>query len=168
MNLAFLDIDGVLNHELFYRGMSRSKRAKDRPLSEIDRESVLILNGLIKETDVKVVISSTWRKSHTNKQIQGYLDYHGFIGEVIGSTPNFEDNNSVRGNEILRWIKDNEKLIGVPYYDYINFVIIDDDSDMLLWQRNNFVHVDGYCGVTPNQMYRAVRFLKGQATSVGE
>ena len=66
MKIIFLDIDGVLNHEAFYK--ERYERVQNgeklnHPYSEIDSNSVTNLNSLIADTDAKVVISSTWRHS---------------------------------------------------------------------------------------------------------
>ena len=36
---------------------------------------------------------------------------------------------------------------------------IDDDSDMLLWHRENYFQTDSYTGLTPNITYKAARFL---------
>ena len=58
----------------------------------------------------------------------------------------------------MKWIEDNEKLVG-SYYSFNNYVIFDDDSDMLYWQRNNFIHIDGYFGLSPNHCYRAKNIL---------
>lgn len=160
MKIVFLDIDGVLNHELFYRGYSKYPRKTiKRPLDQIDQGSVEILNELVKATEAKIVISSTWRINYSPKEMQGFLEHFGFIGEVIGSTPRCPEKYSVRGNEIMAWIKENEKLIGQDSAYYDQYVIFDDDSDMLYWQRNNFIHVDRYCGITPSNVYQAVKIL---------
>jgi hypothetical protein len=160
MKIIFLDIDGVLNHELFYRGYTKYPRKTiKRPLDQIDQGSVEILNDLIKETGAKVVISSTWRRHYTPEEMQGFLEHFGFKGEVIGSTPIYNQANIVRGNEILGWIRENEKMLG-QYSAYNDrYVIFDDDSEFLYWQRNNFIHIDRYCGLSPSNVYQAVKIL---------
>ena len=65
----------------------------------------------------------------------------------------------VRGNEIHSWIKDNEALTGEAYHDYKNYVILDDDSDMLYWQRNNFVHTSWKKGLTEEEAEKAITIL---------
>ena len=40
-------------------------------------------------------------------------------------------------------------------------VILDDDSDMLYWQRNHYVQCDGECGLSNGVAYRAIRILRG-------
>ena len=44
----------------------------------------------------------------------------------------------------------------------IIFLDIDDDSDMLYWQRNRFMWIDPTCGITANTAYKAGRILKRQ------
>ena len=161
MKIIFLDIDGVLNSELYFRGYCRYPSTTIKhPQNHIDRGAVETLNTLIKNTDAKVVVSSTWRLSYSKEELQGFLNEFGFAGEVIGVTPDYSRAlNTVRGNEILGWIRDNDTLLCKSYDAYAEYVILDDDTDMLFWQRNNFVHVDRYCGITPTIVRKATRIL---------
>ena len=153
--IVFLDFDGVLNHELFYKNADKKGRGL------LDPMSVQILNELTKIENVKVVVSSTYRLSNTTDQLQYILDAFGFVGEVIGKTPSINCNGILRGNEIISWIKDHPiECGGMPYYDYDRYVILDDDSDMLYWQRNNFIHIDRYCGITPTNIFKAKKILQ--------
>ena len=162
MKIIFLDIDGVLNHEKFYKERFEKRYEEGaiaHPYSEIDPESVKNLNTLIEETGAKVVISSTWRHSGLDYCVD-VLNFHGFKGEVIDITPSSRCNMCVRGNEILEWIKKNEKLIG-PYYNFTDYVILDDDSDMLYWQKNNFLLIDRFVGLTMGDVFRSKKILNG-------
>lgn len=150
IKVIFLDIDGVLNHELLVKSRAGKRH-------QLCRNSIKYLNTLIKNTNAKVVVTSTWRKSRTINELQKALDDYGFEGVVIDKT-DVLGSHTVRGNEILKWIKDHEKLVG-PYYKYSNYIILDDDSDMLYWQRNNFICVDGYCGLSPKDIWLAEKIL---------
>ena len=163
MKIIFLDIDGVLNHEAFYK--ERFEKRYDEgaiahPYSEIDPKCVQNLNTLIEETGAKVVISSTWRHSGLD-YCKDVLEFHGFKGEIIDITPTSRCGMCVRGNEILEWIKNNEEAIGARYYNYKEYVILDDDSDMLYWQRNNFILVDRFVGLTKGTIFQAKKILNG-------
>lgn len=121
------------------------------------------LNHIIEKTGAKVVISSTWRKSHSVQELQELLEKVGFIGEIIGRTPslylnkNGEESYTIpRGCEIDCWLKNTFDWDDLAY---VRYVILDDDSDMLFQQRENFFRVDGYCGITPNLAYRVINFL---------
>lgn len=171
MKIIFLDIDGVLNHEAFYKERFEKRYeegAMSYPHSEIDPKSVENLNTLIKETGAKVVISSTWRHSGL-EYCKDVLEFHGFKGEIIDITPSSRCGMCVRGNEILSWIKDNEKKIGQRYYNFTEYVIFDDDSDMLYRQRNNFLLIDRFVGLTKGNVFRAKKILNnGKIKDTGE
>jgi hypothetical protein len=169
MKVIFLDIDGVLNHERFYKERHERRNeegALEHPYSEIDITSVNNLNNLCDETGAKVVISSTWRHSGLG-YCKDVLEKVGFTGEIIDITPTHE--SRLRGLEILDWIKSNEELIGDRYYNFTEYVILDDDSDMLYWQRNNFLLIDRYVGLTMGDVFRAKRILNnGKIINVNE
>lgn len=135
MKILFLDIDGVLNHQLHYQIDTRSV---GYPLSQVSPVSVEHLNKIVAETGCKVVISSTWRHSGID-YCRNVLNECGFKGEIIDITPDIHANWSCRGNEILSWQMNNDKYKYDSYritdHDY---AILDDDSDMLYQQRNNF------------------------------
>ncbi len=156
--LIFLDIDGVLNSRLWY---IRTKGKRD--IEDLDTEAVGFLNSLIKSTDAKVVVTSTWRLNRTVKELQTILNRNGFQGEVIDKTKDLKYGDggqwSVRGNEIHCWMDENATKFGFNQYDFKNYVIFDDDSDMLYWQRNNFIQTDPYVGLTPTDVYKAKKIL---------
>lgn len=171
MKIIFLDIDGVLNHEAFYKERFEKRYeegAMAYPYSEIDPKSVEFLNDLVEKTGAKIVISSTWRHSGL-EYCKDALVFHGFKGEIIDITPNSRCGMCLRGNEILDWIKKNEELIGEPYYNFTEYVILDDDSDMLYWQRNNFLLIDRFVGLTMGDVFRAKKILNnGKILHSGE
>ncbi len=170
MKVIFLDIDGVLNYQLFWKTMRQADRYKGTPKDapdgahDICEEKVKLLNGLIERTGAKVVVSSTWRLGNDAEQLQEVLEYRGFTGEVIGTTMylRFANNDyeySVpRGCEIKAWLEMNKGILGEKITKF-KYVILDDDSDMLYWQRNNYVWIDPYCGLSPNTIYKAERIL---------
>lgn len=170
MKIIFLDIDGVLNHEKFYKERFEKRYEEGSmsyPYSEIDPECVKNLNQLIKDTGAKVVISSTWRHSGL-KYCEDALKFHGFEGEIIDTTPSSRCGMCVRGNEILKWIQDHKDLVG-EYYNFTEYVILDDDSDMLYMQRNNFLLIDRFVGFTMGDVFRAKKILNnGKIVDLGE
>lgn len=169
MKIIFIDIDGVLNHELWYQ----SKERNDRILALGDRDindygdyfspyTMSLLNSLIEKTNAKVVVSSSWRSGRTNEELQELFNDNGFKGDIIGQTPylyfNCEESvgSAPRGAEIKAWFMLNEDIHKNNY----TYVIFDDDTDMLYNQRNNFIHVDSYCGITYNDIFLAIEILK--------
>ena len=144
--IIFLDIDGVMNCELEEEGDSVYSF---KPGYTISKRCLKLLNTLIADTGAKVVISSTWRRGFKLEDFQAKFRGIGFKGEILGFTPTL---GTLRGIEILEWIKTN---IETPYHAYEKYVILDDDSDMLYWQKDNFLLIDGYCGLTDRVVYKA-------------
>lgn len=157
MKIVFLDIDGVLNRQNpdgeleFIEG---SCRRSGRTSHSLSPALINNLNYLTTYTGAKIVVSSTWRLGETLESLQLLLNSVGVTAEVVGVTG--VDNSRIRGVEILQWIKDN---IEDAYYNYKDYVILDDDSDMLLWQKDNFVQTDGLQGLTRGKMWEAINIL---------
>jgi hypothetical protein len=156
--VIFLDIDGVLNSKLWresdkYKDLMKS--GLNRDLCQFDPEAVSLLNDLIAKTNSSIVVSSSWRRGKTIEELQELFDKVKIKGKVIGKTPalyfisDIEDyKKSVpRGNEIKAWIELNHEMFNTKVSD-LKYVILDDDSDMLYWQRNNFVKTNNDVGLT--------------------
>ncbi len=145
MKVIFLDIDGVLNSTRSAVGLGNYPHSLDaKGLALFDPVAVGIVKRLCSETGAKVVISSTWRRQFL----------HGQIGEAlglptIGSTPVHHD--QPRGVEINAWLS---------AHDCDRYVILDDDGDMLLEQRPNFVHVDNWIGLSYADYTNAKKILE--------
>ena len=160
----FLDIDGVTNSQLWFEKLLKHKKTYNNRLDRfvkkyLDPDAIKLLNTLVENTNAKVVISSSHRVSYELKELQEAFKIVGFTGEIIGKTPKlyFVGENGYnysvsRGEEIMAWLRINNAE-NSPY------IIFDDDSDMLLKQRENYFRVDNYCGLTPNLIYRATIFL---------
>jgi hypothetical protein len=149
--IIFLDIDGVLN--TFTDETPRSRY----PLLPRCVEN---LNKIIRETQAKIVVSSTWRfLFKTPKDLEKVLKESGFEGEIFDFTDSLPNYYSVRGNEIKKWLEDHEELLGVPYYDFSSYIILDDDSDMLLEQKDNFIHVNNLIGINITVIKQSLRKL---------
>lgn len=147
--LIFLDVDGVLNHQGQHTGLDHRV---DTPSGVVSAGCVRLLNHITDETGAKLVLSSTWRKDSRFDAIES-LKKGGVTGEFIGTTGSGGD-MSCRGGEIERWLRDNEFS---HFYD--NYIILDDDNDMLLSQAGNYLHVDPAVGLTHNTAYRAINKL---------
>ena len=161
--IIFLDIDGCLNHEMFYRDRhdgTNDAMKREHPLTDIDFLTIGYLNQICLQTGAKVVITSTWRFGRTVESLQEIFVKAGFVGEIIDKTPSLDmsKNYIVRGNEIYKWIQDNEKLVG-SYFEYNDYVILDDDCDILYYQRNNFIHIDKFIGITPQTVVKAINIF---------
>ena len=74
MKIIFLDIDGVLNSDIYYRKVDRSVKDWTR----FDPKAVELINKLIDEFSAKIVVSSTWRFGAV-KQLTSELKKSGLI-----------------------------------------------------------------------------------------
>jgi hypothetical protein len=157
--IIFLDFDGVLNSQLYYK-------TKGKEDVSIDENSVELLNELCSKTDASVVVTSTWRLGRSVEELQLILDKKGFEHRVLDKTLDLRigeyGDSMLRGNEIYQWIKDHEDIIQAKYYGYSSYLILDDDSDMLYWQRNNFICVDPFCGITNKTVFIGKQILLGK------
>jgi hypothetical protein len=161
MKVIFLDIDGVLNCEDAYRSGECEYIEWETPVGTKDHHQSFCswskewLNKLINETDAKIVISSTWRHSGI-EFMQSVWKYENMSGEIIGITPSFRGDikgyTIPRGCEIDHYLKNELKFNHINWdkdtqQEYMNksgvdnYIIIDDDGDMLYGQRHHFVHV---------------------------
>lgn len=182
MKVLFLDMDGVLNSNAYFRSPSyaesRAMRAMgddesygDEWTSMVDNDLVKILNRVIRETGAKVVISSSWRYHRNPDEMQDILDRCGFKGEVIGRTPRALeiDPSSVgappmrmsqlydRGYEILQWLVQNSHLNVAD-----NFAIVDDQWEMTP-VKDHFVRTSMACGITEEDADRLIAILNDDA-----
>lgn len=182
-NIIFLDVDGVLNYQLFYERNYREmvkydgiplykvvkkylkKLVKKNAISRMDyyrsqmcSERMSWLNDLCESTKSAVVLSASMRNSWEVLSLNKIFQACGATFTIISKTGQSE--SRVRGVEIQEWLKDNCMYwFGVNYYDFYRYVIIDDDSDMLLNQQNHFFHTDNYSGLTPNICYKIKNFF---------
>jgi hypothetical protein len=161
MKIIFLDIDGVLNCERAYVNGYCKYVEWTWPDGTKDHHQSFApwckeyLNELIELTGAKIVISSTWRHSGIDF-MRKVWEIEGMKGEIIGITPNFRGDingyNIPRGCEIDYYLEKELNFSHINWdrniqKEYIektgveNYIIIDDDSDMLYGQRNHFVHV---------------------------
>lgn len=151
----FLDVDGVLNSSNYYDRKCKfsiykkllndysEKIAFDA--SEFDPIAVERLNDLIKRTDAKIVLSSSWRH---NSYIEDIFKAVGIIAPIFSTTPYL---GTKRGYEIKAWIDEQPK----PYA----YVIIDDELDMLEEQYPCFIHTDWKTGLTKDNVEQAIKIL---------
>lgn len=156
--IIFLDVDGVLNSWEWFKKLEEESYNEDFISFGINPESVQLLNQIVEKTNAKIVVSSTWRINYF-QDLLNLLDRYDFIGQVIGKTDTSHCYDCLRGNLILKWIKDNQNVIGCNYHEYINYVILDDSSDMLLWQKDNFVQTNVETGLTQKEVDECIRIL---------
>lgn len=158
--IIFLDIDGTISSIPF---LCKGK-------GFIDPECIKKLNKL-KDIDAEIVISSSWGEDADKPLMELGLEI-----PIIGHTEHFHVDWLCRGNEIEKWLcvnfggmctKFGEDREGNPYYkkhysdediDY-EYVILDDDTDFLLGQKDNFIHINEQTGITDEDIEKARNIL---------
>lgn len=131
--VIFLDIDGVLT----------SVRTG---WYNFDIYTIHFLRWLCKKTGAKIVISSTWRYNHNYKFWKPIFDE--FLHDDY-KTPNFMDAEfagmkETRGCEIQTWLNKHPEIE--------QYLILDDDSDMLESQIPSFIKTDQLEGLLFSHM----------------
>lgn len=138
----FLDIDGVLNNSgdiaqmglKEYREFANEFKKKYNcifPLPDMNlKPFIRTINALKKKFEVKCILSSTWRFKRANIELLNKILFDKGLTDsklIIDRTCRYE--NKVMGSEIQTYIDENK--IG-------KYIILDDSSDMLPSQMNNF------------------------------
>jgi hypothetical protein len=163
----FLDIDGVLATPKSIEGVGGGWKIED--------EKQELLKRIIESTGAKIVLSSSWRKWDLETTIE-FMKGEGFwfadliVGITIRAYQYLDRTKKIhlsipRGVEIKQWIDTNihsdngknweRKILGVDY----QYVILDDDIDMLYTQKNNFVNTNSDLGLTKTDCEIAIAVL---------
>lgn len=153
--IIFLDIDGVLNTTQRY--FFKDCLIYDT-IFMIEIDKLKNLRGVIEKTDAKVVLSTSWRRMG-----EDLVDWLSALLPVVGATPYYQELpddplypvtsplHRFRGREIDHWLKNNPLVT--------DWVIADDDGDMLEYQLKRFVQTDGDFGLTETLSYRMMHIL---------
>ena len=169
MKVLFLDIDCLLNSDLWYTHahycITHDKKSEifsnetgnenDSHVDyNIDPRLVENLNLIIEKTGCEIVLSSSWRCPDKDEMalLNSQLRRKGLIKEYFDVTP--YSHSRIRGEEIKEWLNKNCKQLEIT-----TFCIIDDDSDMLDEQREFFVNTDPYVGLTSHDADVAIEIL---------
>lgn len=111
-NIIFLDFDGVLNSNWWL--VEGNKKIKG--LKEFDPKRIKILKEIIKGTDAKVVLTSSWRNR------EGIKEFFSKCGiKVYDSVKDLGKGN--RGEEIQEWLD--------THHFWTNYLILDDECSDL-------------------------------------
>ena len=149
--ICFIDIDGVVNSEDWLN------KTKGRG-GYFDPEAIALLNQL-ESIGAEVVVSSSWAEAGVKA-----LKDVGLKLPILGCTEHFYQDWICRGNEIEKWLIDHFHSYGTKYgskyyqkeYEY---VIFDDDADMLLCQKDNFIQTNRQTGITQADIDKAIKIL---------
>lgn len=120
MKVIFLDIDGVLvtRNSIKYQHLNYP----DESTILFSKKAIKNLNKLIRLTDAKIVISSTWRLFHKVEDLQKIFKKQKVKGEIVSTTSVEKatlEEDIPRGKKIADWLEQHSNVE--------QYVIIDDD-----------------------------------------
>lgn len=146
MNVIFLDIDGVLCHHRV--SVAYGEKGLMRTLDPV---GLAMIRRLCSMFDMKVVISSTWRREgHDFVRscfcAAGYPDLIPLDSRIWCT----DTKGKTRGDEIERYILD---------HDVDKYLIIDDDSDFYEYQKKFHIKTDGLNGLMYDHFKQAAEIM---------
>lgn len=163
MKIIFLDMDGVLCTNRAHTAQGLQHMPNHHPFMDaLDREAIGMLNALTAQVYCKYVLSSTWRKQHSKEEMEEHLRKYGWKGEFHEDWKT-DHIGPIRGNEIQRWIDSHTWDNGNK-----NYIILDDNDDMLGSQKFHFVQTDEYNGLTMENYWHMERIFRHDPNIDGE
>ena len=142
----------MLNTEQYQARLAiEGKPKKDAWGPLFDPRAVANLQKIVEATDARIVISSSWRYIHKLGSLRMMWEVRGLPCGIHDVIPH-EATYISRGEDIDWYLEKHGRL---------NYVIIDDDSDMCDYQLFNFVQTDTCDGITERDAKLCVDILNG-------
>jgi len=152
--IIFLDFDGVITTL--------------KSNWHLDKEKMEMVKQICDATGAKIVISSSWRRYTLEQTIEAITTQETVYGHNPFPVPEyivditsrmyaFKHGNKethyglCRGVEIEQWLSEHQ--------DVTDYVILDDDSDMLLSQKAHFIKTHTFRGISKRDVERAINIL---------
>lgn len=142
--IVFLDFDGVLHHFFPEKGLSDEENAHfafSKNLEKAIKE--------LKDIDIKIVISSSWRENYSIEQIKSnFSDY--MASKIIGFTPVIENSQYYKdlvgaGSDVPSHTREIEAMMWLDSHpEYKNWVAIDDVKDIWKTYYNVLICEKGF------------------------
>lgn len=151
MKVIFLDIDGVIQSPRYCVAINETGW-----LSAFEPAAMHMVQRLIVDANAKIVISSSWRIGATDRQLKQLFRCCGFKRIALAfhddwQTKQINGFSAKRGHEIAEWL--------IRHPEVENYVILDDDSDMLEEQQDHFVNTDAMNGMLLSHYDKAREIL---------
>jgi len=177
--VIFLDIDGVINlaTENFDRFNNLSMANLEQIIKETDAYIIISSSWRTAMYKMEVALKEHGFTDFLWSKVKG-ITIRGYHETIEGSSLPI-----VRGNEIKHWV---DRHMSYPWHgspelkeqyslykedgsfqkmktnklnENYTYLILDDDSDMLYEQRNNYIQTDVYKGITEEVKIKAIEIL---------
>ncbi len=143
MKTIFLDFDGVITIP---------------PRWNMDLSKIQIIKNIVDATGAKIIVSSSWRRNSIEEtkiaicnRIKNAPELMRWFVENLYDVTGIGAN---RGKEINQYL--------LNHKDITNYIIIDDDSDMLPEQLFHFIQTDWGTGITTHEEELAIKILNNE------
>jgi hypothetical protein len=143
-----LDCDGVIGSGTVWR-QNETKRWTC-VAGWLEPQLIARLNRVVRRTEAKVVLSTSWRKYLGWRTVAGVLYACGFTGTVIGATEVLGEGITERRLEILEWVQAHPEVTA--------WAAVDDCEIEGLGDR--FVRTHAVHGLTDVDVEKLVAILK--------
>ena len=134
-------------------------QAKLWTIADLDYEKVILLNKIVKETDCKIVFSTSWRGDGV-KNLALLLTLLGFQYPENCIDYTCFDRDGIRGLQISDWLIEN-----MEFYEEIRYAILDDEMfDIREYHMQEVLfQTDGkVSGLTEEVCERVIEWLNGE------
>lgn len=151
MKIIFLDFDGVIityrSHYAYNKRFIQPEQPLG-PFKDLDVVTCNFLRRICKYHNIKIVVSSTWRVNKStcmDRLVEaGLFEYLHEDWRTIQSGRN-------RGSQIKEWLE--------RHSECEDYLIIDDDNDMLEEQQSKFVLASMMEGLSSEGMRKIMRWI---------
>ena len=174
MNIVFLDIDGVIqpydaecryilkDNDIINRlnlqyGINYEKYSYEDVISAVydwDHQAIARLKYILDKTNSKIIVSSNWRDKDNIYKMRDLLKIQGLDSYWLDDTPLDEDKN----HNTLALRRYHEIMQSINNYKIDNFVILDDEKELLNYYPNNLILTHNIISIS--NMNDAIRILK--------
>lgn len=167
MKIIFLDIDGVLNSDVYMSSQAYIDEVHQAGVRDhksyavvlkahhthLDPAAVQLMNQLVEKTGATVVLSSSWRTKYSDQEMTELLKSRGATFTIDDRTP-LKFSYRSRQSEVQEYLRTLKEEGVVPE----SFVILDDIEKFPAFE-SNFIQTFEVTGLTPEDVNQAIEIL---------